>query len=135
MLTYFQVIDNETFNWSKEGVLILLTGVFLWIGVAAANALEAEWGHDAQKIVIDEIVGVWIALLFTPLNCMTLLLGFILFRFFDIAKPLGVRKMERFKGGWGVMMDDALAGVYAWLVLKAIGLLFPVLGGYAMIYS
>lgn len=105
--------------------LLVLIVVFFAIGVLATNALEKEWGHDPQKIVIDEIVGYWIALLVVPFSWNTLILAFILFRIFDIWKPLGIRKMEKLKGGWGVMMDDVLAGVYANIVLQVLLYAFP----------
>lgn len=110
--------------WS-ELLFIIMILAFFFIGVKSANEMEKEWGHDAQRIVIDEMVGVWIPLILMPINWLTLLLAFVLFRFFDIAKPLGIRNMERFKGGWGVMMDDVLAGVYAWVVLKGLTMIWP----------
>ena len=96
-----------------------LTLVFLIIGVKASAYLEKEWGEDPQKIVIDEIVGVWVTLLFVPYSLVNLLLAFVLFRLFDIFKPLYIRKFESMKNGWGVMMDDVAAGVYANLCLQA----------------
>ena len=90
--------------------LITITTV---MGIIATNALEAEWGKDPQKVVIDEVIGMWIAMLFIPFTLLNLTIAFILFRFFDIAKPLGVRKMENLGGGLGVMADDMLAGIYA----------------------
>lgn len=95
-------------------ILIIL---FHFIGVKATNELESEWGHDPQKIVIDEIVGVWITIFLFPITLKIIIAGFILFRIFDIWKPLGIRKMENLKGGWGVMMDDVLAGVYGAIAL------------------
>ncbi|MCB0402972.1 MAG: phosphatidylglycerophosphatase A [Flavobacteriales bacterium] len=83
------------------------------MGIIATNKLEAEWGEDPSKVVVDELIGMWITMLFIPLTWTTLLIGFILFRFFDIVKPLGIRKMEDLGGGIGVMADDMLAGIYA----------------------
>ncbi len=97
--------------------LILVTII---MGIIATNALEDEWGKDPSKVVIDEVIGIWITMLFVPLSWLTLLIGFVLFRFFDIAKPLGVRKMENFGGGLGVMADDMLAGIYANICLLII---------------
>ena len=99
---------------------IILILVFFAIGVYAGNFLEPEWGEDPSKIVIDEMVGLWIAMLFIPFTIVNLAVAFVLFRFFDITKPLGIRKLENFKNGWGVMLDDVLAGVYANLVLQVI---------------
>ena len=94
--------------------------VTLLVGVLASNKVEAEWGSDPSKVVIDEWVGMWLSVAFVPLTALNCFIGFILFRFFDIAKPLGVRRMERFPRGWGVMLDDVLAGVYANVVLQLI---------------
>ena len=99
---------------------ILLTVIFLIIGVKASHYLEPDWGEDPQKIVIDEIVGVWIALFFIPYSVLNLVLAFVLFRVFDIFKPLGIRKFENMKDGWGVMMDDVVAGIYANICLQLI---------------
>jgi phosphatidylglycerophosphatase A len=103
-----------------QWILPLLSVIIFFTGVVASNALEPEWGHDASKIVIDEIVGVWVAMWFVPFSIQNLALAFILFRVFDIWKPLFIRKMERLKGGWGIMLDDVLAGVFANLILQLI---------------
>lgn len=100
--------------------LSLLIILFTWIGVKSVDYLQKEWGEDPKQVVIDEMIGVWIAILGLPLNGFNLIAGFILFRFFDIAKPLGVRQLESIEGGWGVMLDDVLAGVYANIVLQII---------------
>ena len=104
-------------------VLIVLTTL---IGFFTINQLSEEWGEDPSKVVIDEVVGMWITMIFIPFTWINVLLGFILFRFFDIAKPLGVRKMENLKGGLGVMMDDVLAGVYSNIILYLINYIISV---------
>lgn len=97
---------------------VALVLVFTLAGVWAANRLEACWGEDPSRVVVDEMVGVWISLLAAPAGHVWYMLGaFALFRLFDIFKPLGVRRMERLPGGIGVMMDDILAGVYGFIVL------------------
>lgn len=92
----------------------------MMLGVITADKVEECWGKDNQKVVIDEVAGMWISLLFTPLKWEYILLGLILFRFFDIVKPLHIRSMEELPGGWGVMADDALAGIYTNLVLQLV---------------
>jgi phosphatidylglycerophosphatase A len=95
--------------------------LFTLLGVNSTNALAAEWGEDPSRVVVDEMVGVWIALLAASSgNWVHALIAFALFRFFDILKPLGIRKMESVVGGWGVMLDDILAGVYSYITLLAI---------------
>jgi phosphatidylglycerophosphatase A len=82
--------------------------------------MERRWGKDNFRIVIDEVVGMLCTLLFVPLRWPFILTGLVLFRFFDIAKPLYIRNMEDLKGGWGVMMDDVLAGLYSNLLLQVL---------------
>ena len=92
--------------------------VFTFAGIWAADKLETYWGEDPSRVVVDEMVGVWIALLAAPSGSVWYGLGaFALFRLFDIFKPLGIRRMESFPGGFGVMMDDILAGIYSFVVL------------------
>ena len=97
---------------------------FTFLSVPSIKRLEIEWGEDPSKVVVDEMVGVWIALLAVPKhgNWIYICVAFFLFRIFDIFKPLGVRYMERFKGGWGVMLDDILAGIYGALIILVVGL-------------
>ena len=99
---------------------VALILVFTLAGIWAANRLEVSWGEDPSRVVVDEMVGVWIPLLAVPDNdrwYWYVIAAFALFRIFDIVKPLGVRKMENFKGGVGVMMDDVLAGVYSFILI------------------
>lgn len=103
-------------------ICIVLFGV---VGVIATDKVIPHWGEDPSKVVVDEMVGVWIPLLIANFhNVYTYILAFVLFRLFDIFKPLGIRKMEDFKGGLGVMLDDVLAGLYSLLVLFLIKWLF-----------
>lgn len=96
------------------GVAVTLLGVYV------GNKVEPYWGKDSYRVVIDEVAGMWITLFFVPPTLPLLITGFVLFRFFDIVKPLYIRRMEAFKGGWGVMADDVLAGIYANIVLQVI---------------
>ena len=102
--------------WTTAALVVLFTFAGIW----AANKLESCWGEDPSRVVVDEMVGVWIPLLAVPDNdrwYWYVIAAFALFRIFDIVKPLGVRKMENFKGGVGVMMDDVLAGVYSFILI------------------
>ena len=100
-------------------ITFVLVGVFTFQGVWSSTVAERYWGEDPSRVVIDEVVGQWITLLAIPatFSWWHVLTAFVLFRFFDIVKPLGVRKMENFKGGWGIMADDILAGIYGAILL------------------
>ncbi len=76
--------------------------------------------EDSPKIVIDEIVGIWISLFCIKLSFYSFVEAFIIFRFFDIYKPYPVKMMDNLKGGLGVVMDDAIAGVITNILLRII---------------
>ena len=97
----------------------LLAAGLLALGALAAQRVEPAWGKDSYRVVIDEVAGMWVGMLFVPITGVRLLVGLVLFRFFDIVKPLFIRKMEKLPGGLGVMMDDVLAGIYTNALLQA----------------
>lgn len=91
---------------------VVVTAVLgIWLCDRAAKELGV---HDHPAIVWDEFVGLWIVFLAVPLSWATVLVGFILFRFFDIVKPWPIRWLDRrVKGGFGIMIDDIIAGIFA----------------------
>ena len=84
------------------------------LGIPAATIVERESGRtDPGFVVIDEVIGQWIALLGSPVDWRHGLIALVLFRLFDITKPFPVRRLERLPGGWGIIFDDVAAGLYA----------------------
>lgn len=75
---------------------------------------------DDPKIVIDEIMGFFITMLWVPRTALFIVAGFILFRFFDILKPFPIRRLEKVRGGFGVVLDDVMAGIFANVILRLI---------------
>ena len=107
------------FRLSGPRFAILILGVF-FIGVAAASVHARELGRaDPRPVVIDEACGQWIACFLVPPSWGPVLAAFVLFRIFDILKPFPIRRLERLPGGWGIMADDVLAGIFAALLLQA----------------
>lgn len=96
-------------------VLVGLTFVAIKISTVAAEILHAK---DPQIIVADEIVGFMIANFLAPLRWAPLLLGFLLFRIFDIAKVYPAARLEKLPGGLGIVLDDVMAGVYAFVIVQ-----------------
>ncbi|MDR3125117.1 MAG: phosphatidylglycerophosphatase A [Endomicrobium sp.] len=79
---------------------------------------------DDQRIVIDEVAGIWFTLAFLPKTFIFLFLGFVLFRFFDIKKPWIIYKMQNLKSGLGITLDDVLTGIFANFILQIINSIF-----------
>jgi phosphatidylglycerophosphatase A len=112
-----------TTGWYPSGVQVAVAVLISAIGViVATRAARYSQIEDPQWVVIDEVSGQLITyyLFFwvLPLNWKSWLLGFILFRIFDIWKPFPARQLERLPGGWGIMADDWMAGIYAAIVLR-----------------
>ena len=122
------LLPGPTGTWGAAlGVVLFYLAERLWpgcggwalliastvLGTVAAQQAEKVWGHDSKHIIVDEVAGQAVTLLFVPLSPFTLILGFFLFRFFDILKCPPMSWAEKLPGGAGVMADDLLAGVYA----------------------
>jgi len=107
-------------------LLCVASFFLLYPAIAASDIVAREASKkDPQIIVIDEVLGQWLTLAGAQrLNWRSLLIGFVLFRIFDILKPPPVRQLERVPGGAGIVLDDMMAGVYGALVLYAAGWYF-----------
>ena len=133
-----------------QTMLIPLIAAGLILGTIASGMVAREEGHRLSKIaehvksrfqpegtphpdpsivVIDEVVGMWIALVAIPPGVLPIVITFLLFRLFDILKPAPAHHLEHLPGGWGIMLDDVVAGIYANLgthaLLIAVKFLFP----------
>jgi phosphatidylglycerophosphatase A len=97
---------------------LVVTFFIIAAGVICGNEVDGVWGKDSSKVVIDEVAGMAIALLFVPHKLGYVLIALALFRFFDIVKPLGIKQLEKWPKGWGVMADDILSGVYALMLIQ-----------------
>ncbi len=107
------------FNWPQVVLLLtIFTGFFLGIYICGKTAKACEY-HDHPGIVFDEVIGYLVAMLYVPYGSwVNIILGFILFRIFDIVKPWPIKQIDQtVHGGFGIMLDDILAGVYANIVL------------------
>lgn len=110
---------------SLTAYLIMLVVSFLvgiWLCGQASKTLGV---HDHGGIVWDEFVGYWITMIAAPSGWMWMLLGFMLFRLFDIWKPQPIRYVDKYvQGGFGIMIDDVLAGIYALAIMQGIKFVF-----------
>lgn len=109
--------------WASGGIpvwfhLFLIAGLLV-AGAWASQRIASEFGEqDSSKIVIDEIVGILITMIGIPFTGYWVTVGFLVFRFFDITKPPPAKLLDtKLKNGWGVMLDDAVAGIYGNILL------------------
>jgi len=105
---------------------LLLVVVAFVVGVVICERTSKDIGvHDHGGIVWDEFVGYWLTMLFAPAGWVWVVVGFVLFRFFDIVKPRPIGWLDKqVKGGMGIMIDDVVAGIYALLCLQLLAWIF-----------
>lgn len=113
--------------WSQSplvevGLIAILFAAGVWAGTTSERYFG---GIDPGPIVLDEVVGMLITLAFVPVGITGALIGFLLFRVFDVVKPFPARRLEALHGGLGVMADDAMAAIYANIALRVVLYLRP----------
>ena len=107
-------------GFENPTILLLLISIFTVVGVNLGSKFEKIYGKDPKECTIDEFVGTWISLLFLPKNLVYVLGAFLIWRIFDIIKPFPANYVEKIKGGWGIMLDDIIAGFYSFIVVQII---------------
>lgn len=112
---------------TSSTVFFIFVTLFIIFAVIVSQLAERHLGtHDQGLIVIDEIAGYLVTVLGFSFSWQTAVLGFFLFRLFDIWKPIPIRWLdEKIPGGLGVVLDDVFAGIYGWLCLHIIFYFFP----------
>ena len=107
-------------------VVIALIVVLFAAGCWAGSVAETHYARtDPGYVVLDEVVGMLVTLLLVPVSALGAIVGFVLFRVFDIIKPFPARQCERLHGGVGIMADDVVAGIYGNLALRALLYFLP----------
>lgn len=110
---FFLIKDNQI-------ILAAAAVISILVSVWAAGEAEKIFGHDSKKIVIDEWAGMFVTLLFVPFTLTNYLIAFVVFRTLDVIKFYPARRSEQLPGGWGVTMDDVVAGAQSGIVTFAI---------------
>lgn len=111
----FTFPDRTPNGWALAGLTLI---IFVFGVLAADRVAKVINDPDPRIVVVDEVVGQLATWVFVPVRLPTLIAGFFLFRLFDIVKPFPARQFERLHGGWGIVLDDLMAGIYANLVLQ-----------------
>jgi phosphatidylglycerophosphatase A len=121
-LAVFYAVRHQGSPTVEAVAIVVLAAVGLW------SATEAEHhfgGIDPGPVVIDEVVGMLVTLAFVPVNIAGAIVAFFVFRFLDVVKPWPARRLEHLPGGFGVVLDDIMAGVYGNLVMWGLIRLLP----------
>jgi phosphatidylglycerophosphatase A len=106
----------------EAGLIAVVAAVGTW---AATHAERYFGGIDPGPVVIDEVLGMLVTLAFIPVGWSGALAGFVIFRVFDVIKPYPANRLEKLHGGFGIMADDAMAGIYANVALRLVIWLVP----------
>lgn len=107
------------FLYRNPGLYIAAFVVLFILGLVSSDRIEKNTGqHDPSYVVIDEFACIFLVFIFVPISLAAIITGFLLYRFLDIVKIPPIRAFETLKGGWGIMLDDAMAAIYTNLVLQ-----------------
>ncbi|MEF3695322.1 MAG: phosphatidylglycerophosphatase A [Candidatus Cloacimonadota bacterium] len=124
-LGLYYLLPGEIFElWNLWYYLPALL-LFSLFAVFISSKAEKTLGHDAPSIVIDEVCGFFTAVAILPKTLMVGIYAFVLFRVFDIAKPFPVGISQKLPRGWGIVVDDLLAGIYALILMQIINAIYP----------
>ncbi|WP_242344390.1 phosphatidylglycerophosphatase A family protein [Anaeromyxobacter terrae] len=114
----------------SPSLYLVTVAALVALGAYAAQRAGAYWGvADASPIVIDEVAGYLVTVALVPFSWPAALLGFLFFRVFDVLKPWPASAFDRVKNGFGVVMDDVAAGVFAWAALQLVALALRLVAG------
>ena len=121
-LVVYYLVRRQASTTIELAVIAVIMVIGLW---AATEAEHHFGGIDPGPVVIDEVIGMLITLALHPVNVFGAVLGFLIFRVLDVVKPWPARRLELLPGGFGVVLDDAMAGVYGNLLMWAAIRLLP----------
>jgi phosphatidylglycerophosphatase A len=116
-LAVFAIVRFTGSPVTELAVIVLITALGVWSATVTERHLGVE---DPGPVVIDEVAGMLLTLALVPVGWSGVAVGFVLFRLFDIVKPFPCSSAERLPGGWGIMADDVVAGLYGQIALRLI---------------
>ncbi|NOX19167.1 MAG: phosphatidylglycerophosphatase A [Chlorobi bacterium] len=100
-------------GFENPTVMLIGIAIFSVVGVRIGTKFENAYGKDPSQCTIDELVGMWISLLFVPKTLVNIIVVFFVWRLLDVVKPAPARQLEKLNGGLGIMMDDVVSGIYS----------------------
>jgi len=119
LTSFLVVLIYKFFLYKTAWPFHLIIFFFLFLlGTLTSSKLSSSKNKDPRSVVIDEAAGQYLALFQLGASWFPLLLCFFLFRLFDIIKPFPIKKIEKFPEGWGIMLDDLMAALYAGIIIQ-----------------
>ncbi len=117
LASFATIVVYSVVRWGETEALslwlIVVIAITFAVGVFVSSKMSTDDDPDPSRVVIDEVAGQLAAVLLVPVELPYMVLAFLLFRLFDVLKPLGIRRLERIPNGWGIMLDDLAAGLLA----------------------
>ena len=107
-------------GFENPTIMLLCISVFTLAGFSLGGVFEKTYGKDPSIFTLDEAVGMWITLLMLPKSPLVIVIAFAVWRGMDIFKPFPANKAESLKGGYGIMLDDIIAGIYSLILVHII---------------
>jgi len=107
-------------GFESLAVIVPIIIIFSFYGIFIGSKFESMYGKDPSQCTIDEMVGMWISLLFLPKTLFISVTAFFIWRAMDIIKPYPARQLEKLNGGLGIMIDDVVASVYSLIIVHLI---------------
>ncbi|MFA3781993.1 phosphatidylglycerophosphatase A [Melioribacteraceae bacterium 4301-Me] len=105
-------------GFENPTLLLILISVLIVFGIGLAEKFEKSYGKDPKEFTLDELIGTWISFLFLPKSIFLIVPAFLIWRIMDIIKPFPIRKIEKLRGGWGVVLDDVVAAFYSFIIIQ-----------------
>jgi len=105
---------------ASSGREAAVTAALIVLAIITSGKAEERYGKDARCIVVDEVAGMFVSLCFLPRSPLVFVVAFLGFRIFDVLKPFPAGRIQKLRGGWGVVMDDVFAGIYTNIVMRLI---------------
>ena len=121
-IAVYYVVRRQASAAIELGTIAVLLVIGLW---AATEAEHHFGGIDPRPVVIDEVIGMLITLALVPVNIVGVLVAFLIFRVLDVVKPWPARRLEHLPGGFGVVLDDVMAGIYGNVIMMGLVRLLP----------
>lgn len=107
-------------GFENPTLMLIAISISIAVGIKLGRKFEVFYGKDPSEFTLDEVTGTWISLILVPKTILFITISFVIWRLLDIVKPFPAGAAEKLKGGWGIMMDDIVSGIYTMFLVHII---------------